>query len=1011
MTGLFGKKTTSSESPAYTGLELQQSALGVGIPVLIGQDRVAPFLMWYGDFKAKKGKQGGKGGAVGGGGKGGVTVYSYSASMAMGLCEGQVASVGSVWRGKSKTSLSALAMTLLNGAQTAAWSYLTSKHPSDAFVYPFTAYIGVSNLQLGNTPAIGNFTFETRSSEAGAYGSETDVDVARICEIVLTHPRLGVNFPFGGDFTEARNYCRALGLIGSLYVREQGPARDALTQLARSANLEWLWSGGALRPVPLGDADASGNGYSWTAPVTPAFDLGESDFLGRVEPERTRASDVRNSIKVEWKDRANEYNVATTEWKDEASISQIGLKAAPALQAHHFKKPAPAVLAAQFEGGRYAKRNSYRVPLDARYSALEPLDLLTITETVGELDHVPVRVERVTISPDGAVTVQCKERLSGLGNAAAYTFDGGTRPAEDYNETAPNVATPIIFEPPSALTDGRREVWIAVTGLGNWGGCEVWVSDDGTTYRQIDTIFGGARYGTLSTSLPSAASPDTTNTPRVNLTATEGELVSGTTADATALNTLALVDSELIAYRDATLVSANVYDLGYLIRGARGSAIAAHSVGATFVRLDENIAVFEFDDTRIGDTVYFKFVSFNRTEGGHQDIAAVSAYSKVLTGASYIEITPKPNRLKNSSGRFGLAHWTNPVPSTVGPFGSAYIPNGGFSTGAVSAYTNFQSQYVPVLAGQSYSASGKVWLGGRTAGAAHIYMAWVDSGGTEIGYPAETGPLTTNGNPHVWSAPNLVAPAGVVLLRMVLYCDALSASYCVFSELKIEDGIYATAWTEDADVVAASTDQIIDQSSVIGRAGLVTSLGTAAAITGQKSGATTQITAGTSAPGSPASGDWWLDTNTTVPIWKRWSGSAWVATNPEAPYLTAGGQIVDYRGLPINSLGPYGITRSVQNVIGATIPTTQITIISHTVYAPGGNISVTGGTITGLTASTIYDCFWRISNSTLSAEVAGSTAANEKRAHPDYLWLATGEPGAAANEEQGIDRLSYGNYL
>jgi len=207
------------------------------------------------------------------------------------------------------------------------------------------------------------------------------------------------------------------------------------------------------------------------------------------------------------------------------------------------------------------------------------------------------------------------------------------------------------------------------------------------------------------------------------------------------------------------------------------------------------------------------------------------------------------------------------------------------------------------------------------------------------------------------------------------------------------------------------TNLLRPDTTLPGLVDLETNLGTAAAITGQKSGATTQITAGTSAPGSPATGDWWLDTNTTVPIWKRYNGSTWVATNPEASYLSTGGQIVDYRGLPINAIGPFGITRSVYDVIGATIPTTQITIVSHTVYAPGGNISVTGGTITGLTASTIYDCFWRISNSTLSAEVAGSTAANEKRAHPDYLWLATGEPGAAANEEQGIDRLSYGNYL
>jgi len=160
---------------------------------------------------------------------------------------------------------------------------------------------------------------------------------------------------------------------------------------------------------------------------------------------------------------------------------------------------------------------------------------------------------------------------------------------------------------------------------------------------------------------------------------------------------------------------------------------------------------------------------------------------------------------------------------------------------------------------------------------------------------------------------------------------------------------------------------------------------------------------------SPADGD----TITITDLQMEYGPLAtdWTPPVERVQYVSDSGQIDNYRGLPINAIGPFGITRSVYDVIGATIPTTQITIVSHTVYAPGGNISVTGGTITGLTASTIYDCFWRISNSTLSAEVAGSTAANEKRAHPDYLWLATGEPGAAANEEQGIDRLSYGNYL
>ena len=369
-----------------------------------------------------------------------------------------------------------------------------------------------------------------------------------------------------------------------------------------------------------------------------------------------------------------------------------------------------------------------------------------------------------------------------------------------------------------------------------------------------------------------------------------------------------------------------------------------------------------------------------------------------------------PNLLRNSSGRLGPAHWTGPLPETVGPFGSAEFPNGGFMITAPTAATYFQHQSVPVNVGDAYSVSGKITLSGRASGSAASYFAWVNSGGSEFSYPVGT-PLITADGTAAWSFQNLVAPAGAVLLRQVLLVNGLSASRVVFSENKIERGVYNTLWNDAPDTTSSDTNLIVDQGSVIGRSAVVTNLGTAAAITGQKSGATTQITAGTSAPGSPATGDWWLDTNTTVPIWKRYNGSTWVATNPEASYLSTGGQIVDYRGLPINAIGPFGITRSVYDVIGATIPTTQITIVSHTVYAPGGNISVTGGTITGLTASTIYDCFWRISNSTLSAEVAGSTAANEKRAHPDYLWLATGEPGSTANEEQGIDRLSYGNYL
>jgi hypothetical protein len=635
VTGLLGKKPAGADSPAYTGLDLQTSALGVAIPVLIGKDRLVPNLIWFGDFKATKGKvQGGKGGVVSGG-KGATGVQEYSASVMLAFCEGTVGGSAGGWNSKSYTSMSALGMTLFDGAQTTPWGYLTTSHSADAFVYPGTAYAAVANLQLGNSPTIGNFSFEIQHTEAGSYGSESDKDIAEICELVLTHPRLGVNFADAGDFTDAKNYCKSLGLIGSLYVREQAPVRDLLARLAKSANLEWLWSGGELKLIPLGDENTSGNGYSWTASLTPLYDLDEDDFIGRVETERSRASDAKNSVTIEWKDRANEYNVTTTTAKDEASIAQIGVRAASAIQAPHWKKPEPAMLSAQFELARYAKRNAYRAKVDARYSHLEPLDTITKTDALAEITAIPARIERVTIAPDGSVTIQTKERLAGLGNAAAYTFETSTRPGEDFNAAAPDVATPYLFEPPPSLTTGRRELWIAVNGPGIWGGCDVYVSDDDTTYRLANTIYGGARYGALTTTLPTGSSPDTAHTPRVDLTVSEGELTSGTTADAEALNTLSLIGNELIAYRDADLVSAGVYDLGYLVRGARGTTIASHAIGAKFVRLDVNIATYEFAEDRVGSTLYLKFVSFNHTGGGRQAIEDVTAYTHVLTGASF----------------------------------------------------------------------------------------------------------------------------------------------------------------------------------------------------------------------------------------------------------------------------------------------------------------------------------------------------------------------------------------
>ncbi|MFH3698712.1 hypothetical protein WAH92_22315, partial [Acinetobacter baumannii] len=82
-----------------------------------------------------------------------------------------------------------------------------------------------------------------------------------------------------------------------------------------------------------------------------------------------------------------------------------------------------------------------------------------------------------------------EEDESGMLTVTAEELSIGSRPAIEYdsqvsngyqggNEEPGNVNAPSIFEPPLDLTDGKNQVWVAVSGGANWGGCNVWVSLD-----------------------------------------------------------------------------------------------------------------------------------------------------------------------------------------------------------------------------------------------------------------------------------------------------------------------------------------------------------------------------------------------------------------------------------------------------------------------------------------------------------------------------------------------------
>jgi hypothetical protein len=198
---------------------------------------------------------------------------------------------------------------------------------------------------------------------------------------------------------------------------------------------------------------------------------------------------------------------------------------------------------------------------------------------------------------------------------------------------------PIVFEPPGALSGGDLEVWVIASGGADWGGCQVWVSSDGNTYALAGTIYRGGRQGVLSAPLPSAADPDTGDTLSVDLSSSQGQLLSGTQADADAFVTLCYCDGELLSYQTATLTAAYRYDLTYLRRGLYGTPVGAHSAGSDFARFgpnDPSLFRYRYPASFAGQTIFVKLPAFNIFGQALQDLSGLTPTSYTLTGAGAV---------------------------------------------------------------------------------------------------------------------------------------------------------------------------------------------------------------------------------------------------------------------------------------------------------------------------------------------------------------------------------------
>jgi len=232
---------------------------------------------------------------------------------------------------------------------------------------------------------------------------------------------------------------------------------------------------------------------------------------------------------------------------------------------------------------RVVSSRSTTVALSLKYAALEPADVLTVTDYHGAGWRMRV-VKRVDTG--GYIKLDLVSD-----NASVFTQSGVTSSASGQVsvEAAPSVNLALLDIPMLQDSDDYSLVYVAAKGMGNYT-AGVYYSANASVYDLNATILNAAIFGTATTALgghTGALVFDEANTFQVNVG--DGQL-SSVTRDAMLEDrnvNVALVGDEVVQFRTATLVSAGVYNISGLLRGLRGTdwACSAHVSGERFVLL------------------------------------------------------------------------------------------------------------------------------------------------------------------------------------------------------------------------------------------------------------------------------------------------------------------------------------------------------------------------------------------------------------------------------------------
>jgi len=263
-------------------------------------------------------------------------------------------------------------------------------------------------------------------------------------------------------------------------------------------------------------------------------------------------------------------------------------------------------------------RTHYRCTLPVAYAALEPGDVIEITNN--SITH-KMRITRNWYGAPGLLEIDAIAEdisvydFSDSEGEGGITSQTGNLPVET---EAALLDLPAL--PGNPASSARMH--IAAKGRDNgWQGMVLYRSDDGgANYLAVTNVSGTSTMGRAMTALA-----DTSDSTRVDEANSVDVAIAGPETLATAASDLALLNGantavlgdEILQFREATLLADGQYRLRGLLRGRLGTdwAMGNHAAGDRFVLLNGAPAYIEMPDNLFGLPREYKAVSVGDTLG------------------------------------------------------------------------------------------------------------------------------------------------------------------------------------------------------------------------------------------------------------------------------------------------------------------------------------------------------------------------------------------------------------